>query len=37
MTPDRVRDVKVEAAARGMSVATLFEEMWRAYLLRKCG
>lgn len=31
MTPDRVREVKVEAAARGMSVAALFEELWQAY------
>jgi hypothetical protein len=31
MTPDRVREVKVEAAARGMSVAALFEEIWQAY------
>jgi hypothetical protein len=32
MTPNRVREVKVEAAARGMSVAALFEEIWQAYL-----
>ena len=35
MTPDRVREVKVEAAARGMSVAALFEEIWRTYLARR--
>lgn len=35
VTTDRVREVKVEAAARGMSVAALFEEMWQAYRARR--
>lgn len=35
MSPARVREVKVEAANRGMSVAALFEEMWQAYQARR--
>jgi hypothetical protein len=32
MTIQRATDVKVEAAERGMSVATLFEEIWQIYV-----
>jgi hypothetical protein len=32
MTPDRMIEVKVEAARRGMSVATLFEDLWARYV-----
>jgi hypothetical protein len=32
MTTELATDVKVEAAKRGMSVATLFEEVWQSYV-----
>jgi hypothetical protein len=35
MTPDRETEVKVEAARRGVSVATLFDEIWQAYVRGK--
>ena len=31
MTAEREVEVKVEAARRGMSVASLFDDMWRRY------
>jgi hypothetical protein len=31
MTSEKAREAKVEAAARRMSVATLFDEIWQAY------
>ena len=31
MTPERATDVKTEAARRGMSIRSLFEEMWQTY------
>jgi hypothetical protein len=31
MTIERAREVKVEAAKRGTSVAKLFEEVWQFY------
>jgi hypothetical protein len=35
MTHDRETEVKVEAAGRGVSVATLFDEIWQAYVRGK--
>jgi hypothetical protein len=35
MTPDRETEVKIEAARRGVSVATLFDEIWQAYVRGK--
>jgi hypothetical protein len=35
MTTERATDVKVEAAKRGISVATLFEEVWQSYVRGK--
>ena len=35
MTPDREREVKVEAAQRGISVADLFDEIWTDYVDRR--
>lgn len=35
MTPDRMIEVKVEAARRGMSVAALFEDLWKDYVSRR--
>jgi hypothetical protein len=35
MTHDRETEVKVEAARRGVSVATLFDEIWQAYVRGK--
>lgn len=32
MTYQRETEVKVEAASRGISVATLFDEMWDLYV-----
>lgn len=35
MTPELAVAVKVEAAQRTMTVADLFEEIWRDYIARK--
>jgi hypothetical protein len=32
MTADRETEVKIEAARRGLSVADLFDEIWRSYI-----
>ena len=37
VTPDLRRQVKVEAARRGLTLAQLFEEMWKAYAEREDG
>ena len=37
MTPEREKDVKVEAASYGMLVAALFDEIWEAYLRARWG
>jgi hypothetical protein len=34
MTMERATDVKIAAAKRGISVASLFEELWQAYVRR---
>jgi hypothetical protein len=35
MTPERMVEVKVEAARKGMSVADLFEAIWKDYVSRR--
>jgi hypothetical protein len=35
LTATRKREIKVEAARRGVTIAELFEELWRNYLERK--
>lgn len=37
VTPDLRRQVKVEAARRGLTLAQLFEKMWEAYAEREDG
>lgn len=37
VTPDLRRQVKVEAAQRGLTLAQLFEKMWEAYAEREDG
>jgi len=32
MTTDREREVRIEAAQRGLSVAVLFDEIWTDYV-----
>lgn len=35
MSPELAREVKAEAAKRGLSVKKLFEELWETYLKNK--
>lgn len=35
MTPERIIEVKVEAARKGMSVADLFEAIWKDYVSKR--
>jgi hypothetical protein len=35
VTAERRREIKVEAARRGLTIAELLEELWRDYLERK--
>jgi hypothetical protein len=35
VTPARRREIKIEAARRGLTIAELFEELWQDYLERK--
>lgn len=35
MTPELMVEVKVEAARKGMSVADLFESIWKDYVSRR--
>ncbi|WP_198382989.1 hypothetical protein [Roseomonas sp. KE2513] len=35
MTTERIIEVKVEAARKGMSVADLFEVIWKGYMSKR--